>query len=60
MKPKILVIGGSFAGLCMYRHLYSYYDITVVDPKEFFEYTPGILVAFVDPNHYDKLVLKYK
>uniref|UniRef100_A0A7S4T1Y1 FAD/NAD(P)-binding domain-containing protein n=1 Tax=Alexandrium monilatum TaxID=311494 RepID=A0A7S4T1Y1_9DINO len=31
------------------------FNVTVVDAKEYFEYTPGILRAFVKPSHYDAL-----
>jgi len=29
--------------------------VTIVDAKEFFEYTPGVLRAYVKPKHYDAL-----
>jgi len=52
---RVLVIGGSFAGLCAARDLSGHFLVTVVDAKEFFEYTPGILRAFVHPEHFDSL-----
>ena len=43
-KKRVIVIGGSFAGLCSLRHLKQYdFDITLIEPKGYFEYTPGIL-----------------
>lgn len=44
--PKVVVVGGSFAGLCTIRHLKKYsnkLDIVLIDPKDYFEYTPGVL-----------------
>lgn len=44
-KQKIVVVGGSFAGLCAIRYLKNYpdVDITLIEPKDYFEYTPGVL-----------------
>jgi len=33
----------------------SHYLVTVVDAKEYFEYTPGVLRAYVKPSHFDAL-----
>merc|ERR1712100_842960 len=37
------------------RDLKKHFHVTVVDAKEYFEYTPGILRAFVKPAHFDAL-----
>lgn len=44
-KQGVVVVGGSFAGLCTIRHLKKYQnlDITLIEPKDYFEYTPGAL-----------------
>ena len=44
-KPKVIVVGGSFAGLCAIRYLKKHpeFDITLIEPKDYFEYTPGVL-----------------
>jgi len=52
---KVLVIGGQFSGTFVARDLRNKYHVTVVDAKEFFEYTPGVLRAFVKPAHFDAL-----
>jgi NADH dehydrogenase FAD-containing subunit len=51
-RPKVVVIGGSFAGLCTIRHLkkYSDLDVTLIDPKDYFEYTPGVLHLLAGSN----------
>lgn len=51
-KTKVVVLGGGFAGLYCCRSLSSNKSIEVVlvDPKKYFEYTPGILRAFVCPE----------
>jgi hypothetical protein len=54
-QRRVLVIGGSFAGLCVARDLKNHYLVTIVDAKEFFEYTPGVLRAYVKPAHLNSL-----
>jgi len=54
-QKKVLIVGGSFSGLFTARDLRSDFMVTIVDAKEFFEYTPGILRAYVKPSHFDAL-----
>jgi len=54
-KEKVLVIGGQFSGTFSARCLKKKFAVTVVDAKEYFEYTPGILRAYVKPCHLDAL-----
>ncbi|CAG9318393.1 unnamed protein product [Blepharisma stoltei] len=59
MMSKVLIIGGSFAGLTAARELCQDFQVTLVDLKEYYEYTPGILRAMVDPNAYPSISVKY-
>jgi len=54
-KRRVLVVGGGFSGLLVARDLKTRFNVTVVDAKEYFEYTPGILRAYVKPEHLDAL-----
>lgn len=54
-KRKVLIIGGQFSGNFSARDLKKKFHVTVVDAKEFFEYTPGVLRAYVKPAHFDAL-----
>ncbi|CAE8714351.1 unnamed protein product [Polarella glacialis] len=54
-KPRVLIIGGQFSGTFCARELKKKFNVTVVDAKEYFEYTPGVLRAFVKPAHLDSL-----
>lgn len=54
-QRRVLVIGGGFAGLACGRDLRDEFLVTIVDAKEFFEYTPGVLRAYVKPKHLDAL-----
>lgn len=40
--PRIVVVGGNFAGLTLAQHLPSRYATTVVDPSPSFEWLPNI------------------
>jgi hypothetical protein len=56
-KPKVVIVGASFAGLAT-EHALSHHsnelDITIVDFKEYFEYVPGALRCFIEPEHFTK------
>jgi len=54
-KPKVLIIGGQFSGNFCARDLKKKFHVTIVDAKEYFEYTPGVLRAYVKPCHLDSL-----
>ncbi len=51
MKKKIVIIGGGFAGTTVAKKMENHFDVTLVDSKNFFEFTPGILRTIVEPNH---------
>lgn len=50
-KPTVAIVGGSFAGLQAQRALSDAFDVTLIDLKDYFEYTPGVLRCFVEPSH---------
>ncbi len=54
-RDKVVIVGASFAGLEAQRNLSRDFDVTVVDFKDYFEYTPGVLRAFVEPGHMSSL-----
>ena len=49
-KPSVVIVGGSFAGLRTQRELSDSFDVTLVDLKDYFEYTPGVLRLFTQPH----------
>lgn len=53
--PKLLVVGLGPSGLAVTRELASEYSIIAVEPKDFYEYTPGILRGFAEPSHLPNL-----
>ena len=47
IKKKVVVIGGGFAGMQAVFDLSKMFEVTLVDTKSYFEYTPGALSAIV-------------
>lgn len=54
---RVVVVGASFAGLALTRQLLAtegreagLCEVTVVEPRDYFEYTPGVLRCFVAPG----------
>jgi NADH dehydrogenase FAD-containing subunit len=52
---KVVVIGGGFAGTYVARHLENDFDVTLIDCKEYFEFTPSVLRTIVEPAHIKKI-----
>lgn len=57
---KLVIIGGGFAGSFIARTLEREFDTTLIDTKDFFEFTPGILRTIVEPKHMNKIQIMYK
>jgi len=52
---KVVVIGGGFAGSEVAKKLESKFEVTLIDTKNYFEFTPSVLRTFVEPNHVRKI-----
>lgn len=52
---RLIVIGGGFAGTYAAKALENEFDVTLIDTKDYFEYTPGILRTIVEPDHFKKM-----
>ena len=57
-RKHVVIIGGSFAGLCAARHLSNNkeIDITVVEPRKVFEYVPGACHLLAGSEAYHELI----
>ena len=55
----VVVVGASFGGLAVQRELSGRRDVkvTLVDFKDYFEYTPGVLRCLVDPSWLKELTV---
>lgn len=53
----VVIVGGNFGGLAALREL-EYHEgirIVLIDKREYFEYTPGVLRLFCEPGLFDDL-----
>ncbi|MBI3334539.1 FAD-dependent oxidoreductase [Candidatus Pacearchaeota archaeon] len=48
---RVVIIGGGFAGSTIARQLEGIFSVTLIDTKDYFEFTPGILRTLVEPDH---------
>lgn len=55
----MVIIGGGFAGTTLAQELESDFDVTLIDSKGYFEFTPGILRTIVEPEHRKKVQAKF-
>lgn len=53
------MVGGGLAGMAAVRELSRQFEVIVVDPKEYFEFTSGIMRAYARPSHWDSLTFLY-
>jgi len=52
---RVVVIGGGFAGACVAKNLEKEFAVTLIDTKDYFEFTPSILRTIVEPGHVKKI-----
>lgn len=57
---RLVVIGGGFAGASIAKRLQNTFDVTLIDSKDYFEFTPGVLRALVEPDHFKKIQVFHK
>ncbi len=57
---KVVVIGGGFAGTKIAKRLENSFEVTLIDTKDYFEFTPGILRTVVEPFHIKKIQILHK
>ena len=57
---RVVIIGGGFSATSVAKQLESKFDAVLVDTKDYFEYTPGILRTIVEPDHARKIQRMHK
>lgn len=55
MKKNVVVIGGGFAGAYVAKALEKKGSVTLIDTKEYYEFTPSILRTIIEPSHIKKI-----
>src|SRR3989344_6506176 len=52
---KLVILGGGFAGAKIAKALENKFETTLIDRKDYFEFTPSILRAIINPHHLKKI-----
>ena len=56
-NKKVFIIGGSFAGFTLACQIWELCDLTIIDQKEFFEYTLTLPRCFIKDNDPNELLI---
>lgn len=59
-KKKVVVVGGGFVGSLVAKNLEKHMDVTLIDNKDYFEFTPSILKVIVNPENIDNIVVRHE
>lgn len=59
-KKKLIIIGGGFAGSYLAKKLENDFSVYLIDNKDYFEFTPGILRTIIEPEHAKKIQQLHK
>jgi apoptosis-inducing factor 2 len=56
-KKTVVIVGGNFAGLAALREMQNHplLHVILIERRDYFEYTPGVLRLFCDPHLIHKL-----
>jgi len=54
-RKRVVVVGGGFSGTICAQSLEDYFHVTLIDNKDYFEFTPSVLRTIVEPHHVRKL-----
>lgn len=60
MEKRVVVIGGGFAGSKIAKSLEEDFNVTLVDTKDYFEFTPSILSAITEPECLDRIQIMHE
>jgi len=54
-RKRVVIVGGGFSGTICAQSLEDYFHVTLIDNKDYFEFTPSVLRTIVEPHHVRKL-----
>jgi NADH dehydrogenase FAD-containing subunit len=60
VKKRVVIIGGGFAGTTVAKKLSNKFEATLIDSKDYFEYTPGVLRGIQDLAELKRLRVKHR
>ena len=58
-KKKVVIVGGGYAGVYAAKKLERKFQVTMIDTKDYFEFTPSRLRTLVEPWHTHKIHLPH-
>lgn len=58
-NQKVVIVGGSFAGLTVAEKLWDHFDVTLIDMKEFFEFNPRSIRCSIDDEWIHNIIVPY-
>lgn len=56
---KVVIVGGGFSGAYCAKKLQKTFDVTLIDTKDYYEFTPSILRTLTEINHLKKIQKKH-
>ncbi|KAI4322469.1 hypothetical protein L6164_022161 [Bauhinia variegata] len=60
MSKKVVIIGGGIAGSLLAKNLQHHAQVTLIDPKEYFEITWASLRGLVEPSFAERTVINHR
>ncbi|XP_028797377.1 apoptosis-inducing factor homolog A-like [Neltuma alba] len=60
MEKKVVIIGGGVAGAVLAKTLQNHANVTLIDPKEYFEIPWAALRAMVEPSFGERIVVNHR
>ena len=57
---RLVIIGGGFAGSYIAKELQNEYKITLIDRKNYFEFTPGVPRTLTQPEHAKAIQISHR
>lgn len=58
-KKRVVIVGGGYAGTSIAKDLEWDFDVTLIDSKDYFEFTPSKLKTLIDPSHIYKIQMRH-
>jgi NADH dehydrogenase FAD-containing subunit len=58
-RPRLVIVGGGFTGCYVAKRVERYYETTLIDAKDYFEFTPSILRVLTEPNHWKAIQIPH-
>lgn len=57
---RVVVIGGGFSGAIVAKKLENSFNVTLIDTKNYFEFTPSVLKTIIEPKHSKAIEVVHK